>query len=71
MMAELNAHQERMITGQEQMLVKLDVCLEKTEAWLGDLKATVLEANQEEVKVTVEQQEVFHEEIKVETIGAM
>jgi hypothetical protein len=54
----------------KEMLAKLDACLGKPETWLGDLKATVLEATQEEVETKVEQQEVFNENMMEEIIGA-
>jgi hypothetical protein len=40
------------------MLDKIHSCLEKTEAWLGEMKAMDLVETQEEVEVTAEQQEV-------------
>jgi hypothetical protein len=47
-----------MFISHKWMLDKIHCCLEKTEAWLGEMKAMDLVQTQEDVEVTVEQREV-------------
>jgi hypothetical protein len=49
----------------------MDSCLEKTEAYMRELKATGLEENPEAMEAVMEQQEVQNEELNVDTIGAL
>jgi hypothetical protein len=57
--------------NQEEVEAKMEACAVSVEASHEKLKATVLEANPEEIEVVKERQEVPNEETTAETIGAL
>jgi hypothetical protein len=69
--AEIDAHQERMRVSVNAWWKEMTACQEATEACLGKTEATNLLASPEEIESEVEHEEVPKEETSVKTSGAL